>query len=57
MVVVGGTYYDGVHLPLHFIEHLAVVHKRGGVGIGEFFCVSEAVVATVNIAVCNELLF
>ena len=54
MVVVGGTYYDGVHLPLHFIEHLAVVYERCGVGVGVFFGVAEPVVAGVNVAIGHE---
>ena len=54
MVVVGGTYYDGVHLPLHFIEHLAVVRERLRPAVGVLSGVAEAVVAGVNVAIGHE---
>lgn len=54
--VVGRRDYDGVHLALHFFEHFAVVYKASRVGVGVFLGVAEAVRASVDVAVGDELL-
>ena len=54
MVVVGRADDDGVHLALHFAEHLAVIRKRFRAGVGVFFGVAEPVVAGIHVAICHE---